>query len=216
MTLRLLLADDHQMVLDGLKHLIEHESGMWVVAEALNGEEAYTLWLETAPDVAVLDLTMPLLNGLDAARRMVAERPDAKVLILSMHADPSYVREALKAGARGYLLKEAAASELLRAIRCVHRGELFVSASFGTSLLEEFVARLRQDDETRDNRLSARQREVLQLLAEGHTTKEIASRLHLSVKTIETYRAQIMHKLDLHSIAELTKYAIREGLTGLD
>jgi len=216
MTLRLLLADDHQMVLDGLKHLIEHESGMWVVAEALNGEEAYTLWLETAPDVAVLDLTMPLLNGLDAARRMVAERPDAKVLILSMHADPSYVREALKAGARGYLLKEAAASELLRAIRCVHRGELFVGASFGTSLLEEFVARLRQDDETRDNRLSARQREVLQLLAEGHTTKEIASRLHLSVKTIETYRAQIMHKLDLHSIAELTKYAIREGLTGLD
>ena len=216
MTIRVLLADDHRMVLDGLRHLIEHESDMLVVAEAQTGEEAYKLWHEIAPDVAVLDLTMPLLNGMDAARRMVAERPQAKVLMLSMHADPRYVRESLKAGARGYLLKEAAASELLRAIRCVHRGDLFLSAALGTSLLEEFVVRLRRDEEECAERLSAREREVLQLYAEGHATKDIAARLHLSVKTIETHRSQIMRKLDLHSIAELTKYAIREGITGLD
>ena len=216
MTLRILLADDHRMILDGLRSLIDHEADMQVVAESTNGEDACSLWDEKKPDVAIMDVSMPVLNGIDAMRRMLAGRKEGRVVALSMHSDPRYVREALKAGARGYILKESAFGELICAIRDVSAGRLFLSASLGASLMEEFVVLLRQGGETRPERLSSRERQVLQRLAEGRSTKEIAADLHLSIKTIETHRSQIMHKLDLHSIAELTKYAIREGLTSLD
>lgn len=214
MTIRVLLADDHRLVLDGLRHLIDHEPDMRVVGEALNGEEACRLWSELTPDLAIVDLSMPVLNGQDAIARMMAERP-GPVLVLSMHADSRYVCAALKAGARGYLLKEAAFEELIRAIRSVRAGKLFLSASLGTPLLETLVERLRHDGDDPET-LSGREREVLRHYAEGRSTKEIAALLHVSVKTVETHRAQIMEKLQLRSIAELTKYAIRTGLTGLD
>jgi len=216
MTIRVLLADDHRMILDGLRRLIESERDMKVVAEATQGEEACRLWRETKPDIAVMDISMPVMNGIEAARAMLSENPSSRVLVLSMHSDPRYVREAFKSGARGYLVKEAASIELIRAIRCVSSGQLFLSASLGSSLLEEFVSLLRVGTQTPSDKLSARERQVLQLLAEGHSTKDIAAQLHVSAKTVETHRAQLMEKLKLFSIAELTKYAVREGLTSLE
>lgn len=216
MPIRLLIADDHRLVLDGLRHLIEHEPDLCVVAEAANGEEAVRLHLETAPDLAIIDFSMPVMNGLEATRRILAERPGARLIMLSMHEDRRFALESLKAGARGYILKDTAFAEFIQAIRTVMAGRLFLSAPLDGLLLEELVVHLKAEGDTAPPKLSSREREVLQLYAEGHSTREIAARLHLSVKTVETHRAQIMDKLGLHTIAGLTKYAIREGLTSVE
>ena len=216
MPIRLLIADDHRLVLDGLRHLIEHEPDLCVVAEALNGEEAVRLHQETGPDLAIIDFSMPVMNGLEATRRILAERPGARVIMLSMHEDRRFAVESLKAGARGYILKDTAFAEFVQAIRTVMAGRLFLSAPLDGLLLEELVVHLKAESDTAPPRLSSREREVLQLYAEGHSTREIAARLHLSVKTVETHRAQIMDKLGLHTIAGLTKYATREGLTSIE
>jgi len=212
----ILIADDHQLMQDGLRGLIERNAELRVVAQAKSGIEAVSMALERRPDVAILDVTMPGLNGFDATRRIVAELPGTKVIILSMHSDPRFVREALKAGAKGYILKEDTFVELSEAIRAVCAGQIVLSSVLNTQMLEELTDRLRTGPEDEGQVLSPREREVLQSIAEGLSTKEIAALLSVSLKTVETHRAHMMEKLGLHSVAELTKYAIRAGLTSVE
>jgi DNA-binding NarL/FixJ family response regulator len=216
MSLRILLADDHRIFRAGLRPLLAAESDMEVVAEAENGLRALELARELLPDIAVLDITMPGLNGLEVTRHLAQEAPSVRVIILSMHSDRRYVLEALRAGARGYLLKEGGFEELLVAVRAVADGRIHLGAAVGEQVIRDYVQLARDDEGGAFAVLSGREREVLQLLAEGLATKEIADRLVLSVKTVESHRKAVMDKLEIHSIAELTKYAIREGLTPLD
>jgi DNA-binding NarL/FixJ family response regulator len=206
--IRILLADDHALVRAGMKSLIESAEGFEVVGEASNGREAVRLARTLKPDVALLDIAMPELNGLDAARRLAAECPEVRVLILSMHTDPAYVREAMQAGTAGYVLKEAGVEELELAIRAALRGERYLDPRVSKQVIEGYVKGL----EAPGTALTPRQREILQLIAEGRSTRDIAQRLHLSVKTVETHRAQIMDRLDIRDVAGLTRYAIRIGL----
>ena len=214
MPVRIVVADDHRIVREGLRHLLEKRTDFKVVAEASDGEAAVRLARELAPDLVIVDLSMPRLNGIEATRRIVAERPGARVLVLSMHSDRRFVIESLKAGAAGYVLKDAAFDELARAIEVVMARGAFLSPEITEMVVRDYVAQAGVG-EAAFSVLSPREREVLQLMSEGATTKAIASRLEVSVKTVESYRQQIMEKLDLHSVAELTKYAIREGLTEL-
>ncbi len=216
MATRILLADDHQIVVDGLRTLIACQDNMEVVAEANNGRTAVDLAGKVRPDVAVLDINMPDLNGIEATRQIVCSHPQVKVIALSMHSDRRMVGEMLKAGASGYLLKDCAFEELSRAIKLVMSQQTYLSPAIADVVVEDYVRQLAQSGRTAFCTLTNREREVLQLLAEGKTTKEIAAILHVSVKTVETHRQQIMERLEIHSIAELTKYAIREGLTSLD
>jgi DNA-binding NarL/FixJ family response regulator len=213
---RILLADDHTLLIDGLRPLLERQRNLEVVAVARDGVEAAGLARKHRPDIILLDISMPRLNGLDAARKILAEFPAIKIIMLSMHADRKFIEESLRIGARGYLLKESAVEEVIEAILSVQSGELFLSRSVRTEIMRDYVQRLRAGGEGSRSPLTPREREVLQLLAEGNPTKAMADILHVSVKTIESHRKRIMDKLDLHSIAELTKYAIREGLTQLD
>lgn len=214
--IRTLLADDHQLLIDGLRPLLENQPNIEVVGVAKDGLKAAELALNQKPNMILLDISMPKLNGIDTARRVLRELPDTKIIMLSMHADQRFIRESLRVGARGYILKESAASEVIEAIAAVHRGELFFSLSIRDQVLRDYVDRVREDKHPSESPLSGREREVLQILAEGRSTKDAARLLNISVKTVESHRKQIMDKLDLHSIAELTKYAIREGLTQLD
>jgi two-component system response regulator NreC len=214
--IKILLADDHKLLIDGLRSLLEKKADIEVVGVAQDGLEAATLAARLKPDIILLDISMPRLNGIDAARKILDEIPDAKIIILSMHADMRFVRESLRIGARGYILKESAAREVFEAIDAVTKGELFFSVSVREQVLRNYVKWVREGDPIPASPLSGREREVLQLLAEGKSTKDIAGLLFISVKTVESHRKQIMDKLDLQSIAELTKYAIREGLTRLD
>ncbi len=214
--IKILLADDHKLLIDGLRPLLDRQRNLEVVAVARDGVEAAEMAREYRPDIALLDISMPRLNGLDAARKILADCPDAKIIMLSMHADRKFIEESLRVGARGYLLKESAIQEVIEAIRTVQKGELFFSRSIRDRMLHDYVEKVRTGNDDSGSPLSAREREVLQLLAEGKSTKDMADILHVSVKTIESHRKQIMDKLDLHSVAELTKYAIREGLTRLD
>jgi DNA-binding NarL/FixJ family response regulator len=207
--IRILLADDHALVRAGMKSLVESTEAFEVVGEASNGREAVRLARTLEPDVALLDIAMPELNGLDAARRLAAECPQVRVLILSMHTDPGYVREALQAGTAGYLLKEASVEELELAIRAALRGERYLDPRVSKQVIDGYVRGL---DAPEGKALTPRQREILQLIAEGRSTREIAERLHLSVKTVEAHRAQIMDRLDIRDVAGLTRYAIRIGL----
>lgn len=216
MSLRILLADDHRIFRAGLRPLLAAEADLDVVAEAENGLRALELARELLPDIAVLDITMPGLNGLEVTRHLAQEAPSVRVIILSMHSDRRYVLEALRAGARGYLLKEGGFEELLVAVRAVADGRIHLGAAVGEQVIRDYVQLARDDEGGAFAVLSGREREVLQLLAEGLATKEIADRLVLSVKTVESHRKAVMDKLEIHSIAELTKYAIREGLTPLD
>lgn len=209
MKIRILLADDHALVRAGMKSLVESTEAFEVVGEASNGREAVRLARTLEPDVALLDIAMPELNGLDAARRLAAECPQVRVLILSMHTDPGYVREALQAGTAGYLLKEASVEELELAIRAALRGERYLDPRVSKQVIDGYVRGL---DAPEGKALTPRQREILQLIAEGRSTREIAERLHLSVKTVEAHRAQIMDRLDIRDVAGLTRYAIRIGL----
>jgi len=213
--LRILLADDHKIVRDGLRNLLERDPEIVVVGEAEDGREALQLARKLAPDVVVMDIAMPDLNGIEATRQILAEIPKIKIVALSMHSDKRYVSEMLKAGAAGYLLKDCAFEELITAIKTIARGKIYLSPGIAGVVLEEFIRTGAGADASAFSLLSDREREVLQLMAEGRTTKEVAAQLHVSVKTIETHRTHIMAKLDIHSIAALTKYAIREGLTSL-
>jgi DNA-binding NarL/FixJ family response regulator len=189
---------------------------MEVVAEAEQGRAAVQLVGELSPDIVIMDVSMPDLNGMEAARQIAAARPDVKIIALSMHSDSLFVTEMLRSGASGYLLKDCAFEELARAIRTVSQGKTYLSPSISGVVVDDYLHRLSKADASGANVLSNREREVLQLLAEGKSTKQIALHLHISVKTVETHRRQIMEKLDIHSVAELTKYAIRQGFTSLE
>lgn len=217
MKLRVILADDHQVIREGLRTLIEEQNDMEVVAEASDGREAIRLCGEMKPDVVVMDVAMPDLNGIEATRQVVSECPSTRVLALSMHADKHYAAGMLGAGASGYVLKDCAFDELANAIRRVAKGSTYLSPTVEGVVLRDYVERLSgEGGESAFSVLTDREREVLQLVAEGHTTKQIAEDLHVSVKTVESHRQNIMDKLEIRSIAELTKYAIREGLTSLE
>jgi DNA-binding NarL/FixJ family response regulator len=209
--IRVVLADDHTLVRAGIRALLEKLPDVHVVAEASDGREAVHLVTTTQPDVVLMDIAMPGLNGLEATRRLVKEFPAIRVLILSMHKNEEYVWQALRAGAVGYLLKDADLAELALAITAVTRGETYLSPPISKHVIREYVQRV-GGEETGLEQLTPRQREILQLIAEGHTTKMIAQRLGLSVKTVETHRAQMMERLDIHEIAGLVRYAIRMGV----
>lgn len=215
MNVNILLVDDHTIMREGLRALIEKNPETVVVGEAGNGQEAIGLTAALHPDVVVMDLTMPVMNGIDATREIVAASPGTKVLALSMENDRFFVVEALKAGACGYLLKDAAFAELAEAIQTVARGETFLPQRIATLLVREFLQCIPDDISPVYENLTAREREILQLVADGKNTKEIAFHLGTACKTVENQRHAIMQKLNLFSIAELTKYAIRHGLTSL-
>jgi DNA-binding NarL/FixJ family response regulator len=214
--IRILLVDDHKIVRTGLRSLIDNQSGMMVVAEADDGRAAMQLIRELRPDVVIMDVAMPDLNGMEATRQIVADYPEVKVIALSMHSDRRFVTGMLEAGASGYLLKDCAFEELTSAIRAVVRKQAFISPGVAGVLVEEVRRRATEAAQKAPVALTAREREVIQLLAEGHTTKDMAHTLGVSVKTVESYRQRVMEKLSLHSVAELTKWAVREGLSSLD
>ncbi len=218
MKIRVLLADDHTVMRQGIRALLEKQKDIEVVGEASNGREAVEMTKTGCPDVVVIDIGMPDLNGIDATRQILSDCGGAgtRVLALSMHADRRFVAGMLGAGASGYMLKDAAFDELAAAIRAVAKGAIYLSPQITDVVVDDYARRIADTDQSAFSRLSEREREVLQLIAEGQTTKQIATHLHVSVKTIETHRQKIMEKLDVHSIAELTKYAIREGLTELE
>lgn len=213
---RILLADDHKLLIDGLRSVLDQQRDMEVVGVAKDGIEAAELAAKLKPEVILLDVSMPRMNGIDAARNILRDLPDIRIIMISMHADRKFIQESLRVGARGYILKESAAQEVIQAVGAVCKGELFFSRSVRDQVLRDYVDWIREGDAASQSPLSGREREVLQILAEGKSTKDVAALLNVSVKTIETHRKQIMDKLGLHSIAELTKYAIREGLTPLE
>ncbi len=215
MPLKILLVDDHKILRDGLRSLIERHKDLEIVGEADSGLDAVRLTQRLMPDLVLMDITMPDLNGIDAARQIISRHSSVKIIALSMHTDRRMVNEMLRAGAAGYLLKETAFDELIQAIRSVMRGGLYLSPSIAQLVVEEMKKTPSKAKSTVFTVLTDREREVLQLMAEGQSTKEIASKLSVSDKTIETHRRQIMDKLKLYNVAELTKYAIREGLTTL-
>jgi DNA-binding NarL/FixJ family response regulator len=215
-TTRIILADDHGIMREGLRALLEKQSGIEVIAEADNGRTTVELSRELKPDVVIIDIAMPDLNGIEATRQIVAESPGVKVIALSMHSDRKFVREMLSAGASGYMLKDSAFEELDKAVSTVNDNKTYLSPGIAETVVKDYLGKIVTDNSAASIALTNREREVLQLYAEGKTTKQIASLLFLSIKTIETHRKQIMGKLGLNGIAELTKYAIREGLTSLE
>ncbi|MEZ5359712.1 MAG: response regulator transcription factor [Candidatus Zixiibacteriota bacterium] len=214
--INVLLADDHRLLIEGLRPLLERQGDITVVGIAQNGFDTIKLAEELNPDIILLDISMPQLNGIDAARRIISQSPKIKIIMLSMHADQRFIQESLRVGASGYILKESAAQEVIEAVRIVSKGDVFFSASVRERVLQNYVSWLREGNKIPESPLTGREREVLQLLAEGKSTKDIADLLFVSIKTVESHRKQIMDKLNLHSIAELTKYAIKEGLTRLE
>jgi len=210
---RILLADDHTIVRQGLRKILETQPGWEVVAEAANGRDAVTRACDLGPDVSLLDIGMPLLNGIEATRQIVRRVPACRVVILSMHAEEAYVSQALQAGAKGYLLKDSADVDLIRALDVVAQGKSFFSPAVARLMLDDYVrTRSAASVGDRYDTLSEREREIFQLVAEGRSNKEIAELLHVSPSTVETHRGHIMVKLDLHSAVELVLYAVRRGL----
>jgi two-component system, NarL family, response regulator NreC len=211
--LRVLLGDDHAMLRQGLKKILEDRHDWRVVAEAGNGRDAVREATALKPDVAVLDIGMPLLNGLEATRQIARHAPSVRVLILSMHSDQAYVTQAVQAGAKGYLLKESAAAELIEAISALADGQSFFSPAVAQQVFEDYTRRLTDKGITDPyDLLSEREREVLQLVAEGRSSKEIADLLSISAATVETHRAHILQKLGLHNTVEVVRYATRRGI----
>jgi two-component system response regulator NreC len=204
---RVLLADDHPIVRDGLRAILREE-GFEVIAEAADGHEAVRLSQELEPDIAVLDISMPLLNGIDAAKEILKSAPKTKVVLLTMYTDERYVLASLRAGITAYVLKNKAASSLVHALRAVRKGEIYLSSGVSRTVVDAFLAK----DDAPADQLSVREREVLQLIAEGKNVKEIASVLGISIKTAESHRTNVMRKLNIHETAGLVRYAIREGL----
>ena len=216
MIIKILLADDHQLVRQGLRSLLEKQADFKVVGEAEDGLSALKKARELLPDVVIMDVAMPKLNGIEAAREILDVSPEIKVIALSMHAEGCFVVEMLRAGASAYLLKDSAYEELVQAIKASLVNKIYVSSSIAEGIIKNYITQIPREDFSAFSILSQRERQVLQLLAEGKSTKEIASLLFISVKTVETHRQKIMDKLDIHTIAGLTKYAIKEGLTSLD
>jgi two-component system response regulator NreC len=211
--LRILLADDHIVMRTGLRALLERQSNLEVVGESENGRETVALAASLRPDVVVMDVGMPVLNGIEATQTIVTQYPAIAVVILSMHADESYVMRALKAGARGYLLKDSAAADLMGAIQAISQGKSFFSPKVSRILAEDYVRVLKQKGAVDSyDLLTSREREILQLLAEGKTNKEVATALNISPYTVETHRSHILQKLNLHNSAELVLYAVRKGI----
>jgi len=211
--IRILLADDHTVMRNGLRLLLERQRNLTVVGEASDGREAVRLTEQLSPDVVVMDIAMPNLNGIEAARQIMAANPDIAIVILSMHSDESYVIRALKAGARAYLLKDSAEGDLIAAIHAITDGKSFFSPAISRILVEDYMRQLEQRHvEDTYELLTAREREILQLLAEGKTNKEVAAMLNLSIYTVETHRTHILQKLNLHNVPELILYAVRKGI----
>ncbi len=210
--LRILIADDHEIARQGIRSLLEDHPGWEVCAEAKDGREAVTLAAGFNPDVLLLDIGMPNLNGLDAARQVLATTPDARILILTVHDSEQVVREVLATGARGFLLKSDAGRDLVAAVEAIENQRTFFTPKVAQMMLDGYLRPHEQTEITAHTVLTPREREVIQLVAEGKTTKEIASALSLSVKTAETHRTNLMRKLDLHSVADLTLYAVRNGI----
>ena len=211
--IRILLADDHKLMRSGLRLLIEQQPDLTVVGEAADGREAVALAKSLRPDVAVMDISMPNLNGIEAAHQITQSQAELAVIVLSMHPDESYVLRALKAGAKGYLLKDSAESDLITAVRAVARGKSFFSPAVSKVLLDDYIRKLKRSGaEDAYDLLTPREREVLQLVAEGKSNKEVANLLNLSVYTVETHRSNIMQKLNLKGVPELTLYAVRKGI----
>lgn len=216
MSIRIILADDHEVVRDGLCSLLEREDDLEIIAQTDNGRTAVALAKKLSPDVIIMDIGMPDLNGIEATRQIAAEAPEVKVVALSMHSDRGFVAEMLKAGASGYLPKDSSAREVVRAIHTVVKKGLYLPASLTSLVIEDYLRKPAQGKPGVFSVLTARERETLQLLAEGKSVKQTAALLHVSISTIETHRRHIMEKLNIYSMAELTKYAIREGLTSLE
>jgi len=212
-TIRILLADDHNIMRDGLRLLLERQPGFEIVGEASDGRQALSLAQEFRPDVAIIDIAMPGLNGIEATRRITETCPQTAVIILSMHCDESYVIRSLKAGARGYLLKDSARADLISAIRAVMQAKTYFSPKISQILQEDYMQELQQKDQDDSyDLLTDREREVLQLIAEGLANKEIATKLNLSVYTVDTHRSHILRKLNLHSVPEVILYAVRKNI----
>jgi two-component system response regulator NreC len=211
--IRIILADDHAAMRHGLRLVLEQQADFEVVGEVSDGREAVALAENLKPDVAVLDITMPNLNGIEAARQITARQPGVSIVVLSMHADESFVLRALKAGSRGYVLKESAEGDLISAIRLVSEGKSFFSPTVSRMLVQDYVRQM-QDKDVEDSYelLTSRERELLQLVAEGKSNKDVANMLNLSVYTVETHRSNILSKLNLHSVPELILYAVRKGV----
>lgn len=216
MSIRTIIADDHKIIRDGLTSLLDNEENIEVVAQAADGHTAVELVRKMIPDVVIMDIGMPGLNGIEATRQITSEIPYIKVVALSMHSDKKFVTEMLKAGASGYLLKNCAFEELATAIRTVMDGKTYLSPAMAELIVDNFVRKTPGRDDSAFSVLTNREREVLQLLAESSTTKQAARQLHISTKTVETHRLKIMKKLNLDNMVALTKYAVREGLTTLD
>jgi DNA-binding NarL/FixJ family response regulator len=211
--IRILIADDHVIIRSGLRLLLEQQPDFKVVAEANDGREALQMVSKFHPEVAILDIGMPQLNGIEATRQIVAQEPATQVVILSMHADEGYVLRALKAGAKAYIVKNSAEADLIRAVRSVAEGKSFFSPAISKMLLEDYVRQVREKEvEDSYDLLTPREREVLQLVAEGRSNKDVANLLNLSLHTVETHRGNILEKLGLHGIPELILYAVRKGI----
>lgn len=213
MAIKVLIADDHQIVREGLRSMLEKEPGIQVVGEAEEGRTTLRLARDLTPDVIIMDVAMPELNGIEATRQILAESPTIKVIALSMHDDRRFVLNMIKAGAKGYLLKDSAFKDLAKAIRAVVANKTYLSSEIADVVVKDYLATSSNEESSAFGLLSPREREVLQLIAEGKTTNQTAEQLHISIKTVETHRAQLMAKLKVKGVAELTKYAIREGLT---
>ena len=210
--IRILLADDHTILRSGIRSLLEDEPGLSVIGEAEDGRTAVTMACKLKPDVVIMDIAMPLLNGLEATRQIKVQCPDVKVLILSMHDNEEYIRQVLEAGAMGYILKDAAARELISAIQSVYRGEAVLSPAVTRLVIEDYLRWGGTRPQEEADSLSPREREVLQLIAEGYTNKQIAEILSISIKTVQAHRNNLMQKLDLHDRGELIKYAIQKKI----
>lgn len=216
MELRILVADDHAIVREGLRALIDQQAGMQVVGEAENGRKAVQLARKLLPDIIIMDVSMPDLNGIDATHQIRSEIPKAKIIALSMHSDKRFVSGMLKAGVSGFLLKECVFRELTTAINAAVADEHYLSPKITATVVEDYVQKTTTGTDSQSDDLTSREREVLQLIAEGQGTREIAGVLHISIKTVEARRRSLMQKLRIDNIADLIKYAVREGLTSLD
>jgi DNA-binding NarL/FixJ family response regulator len=214
MSIRVLIADDHKVVADGLLHMLQAQEGIEVVGTARSGREAVQRTMELQPDVVIMDSNMPDLNGIEATRQLRERECRARVVMLSVHAEPQHVVRALRAGASGYVPKSSAGTDVVEAVRTVHRGKRYLHPTIAHEVLEQLVEAERAEDPV--SRLSSRERQVLQLIAEGNTVSGIASALSLSVRTVETYRARLMEKLDMRDVPSLVKFAIRNGITSLE
>ena len=215
MSIKILLADDHRIMREGLRCLIEKEADLKVVAEAADGRTAVRLAREVSPDMVIIDITMPDLNGIEATQQILSEAPNIKVLAVSMHSDDQFVTGMLRAGASGYFLKDCAADELVYAIRAVIAGEIYLSPKIASMVVEGYLRALSKRQTTKGAELTASEREVLQLVTEGKTSKKIAGRLCIAEKTVDAHRQKIMAKLNIRTIAGLTKFAIQKGITFL-